>query len=68
MVKPRQPAGHDDLLVTVREPSHAGQVELLHTNVYRLRRKLEADPSHSAYLVATPGVGNCLLPPSDDEP
>jgi CheY-like chemotaxis protein len=27
-----------------------------------LRWKLEADPSRPVYLVATPGVGYCLLP------
>ena len=68
MVRPRQPAGHDDLPVKVREPSHPGQFELLHTNVYRLRRNLEADPSHPVYLAATPGVGYYVLPPADDEP
>jgi DNA-binding response OmpR family regulator len=53
---------YDDLLTRVWGVSYAGQVELLHTNVYRLRRKLEEDPSHPVYLVASPGVGYCLLP------
>jgi two-component system KDP operon response regulator KdpE len=53
---------YDDLLTKVWGPPYAGQVELLHTNVYRLRRKLEADPSRPTYLVARPGVGYCLLP------
>jgi two-component system KDP operon response regulator KdpE len=59
---------YDDLLVRVWGPPYAGQVELLHTNVYRLRRKLEPDPSHPDYLVATPGVGYCLLPEVSPEP
>ena len=53
---------YDDLLTRVWGASYVGQVELLHTNVYRLRRKLEADPSKPAYLVSTAGVGYCLLP------
>lgn len=53
---------YDDLLSRVWGGSYAGQVELLHTNVYRLRRKLEEDPSRPVFLVASPGVGYCLLP------
>ena len=56
---------YDDLLVRIWGTSYAGQAELLHTNVYRLRRKLEADPSHPVYLVATPGVGYCLRPDAE---
>lgn len=59
---------YDDLLVRVWGSAYAGQVELLHTNVYRLRRKLETDPSHPDYLVATSGVGYCLLPEASPEP
>jgi DNA-binding response OmpR family regulator len=53
---------YDDLLTRVWGPECAGQTELLHTNVYRLRRKLEADPARPGLLTATPGVGYCLLP------
>jgi two-component system KDP operon response regulator KdpE len=53
---------YDELLVRIWGPPYVGQVELLHTNVYRLRRKLETDPAHPSYLVATPGVGYSLLP------
>ncbi|MFN8636493.1 MAG: response regulator transcription factor [Chloroflexota bacterium] len=56
---------YDDLLTRVWGPATVGQTELLHTNVYRLRRKLEADPSHPVLLVATAGVGYCLLPDLD---
>jgi two-component system KDP operon response regulator KdpE len=62
MRTPGQVRPYDDLLVRVWGQPYAGQVELLHTNVYRLRRKLESDPSRPVLLVATPGVGYCLLP------
>jgi len=58
---------YDDLLTRVWGAAYAGQVELLQTNVYRLRRKLEEDPSCPTYLVATPGVGYCLLPGTGDD-
>jgi DNA-binding response OmpR family regulator len=65
MQAPGQVRPYDELLTRVWGPTTAGQTELLHTNVYRLRRKLEVDPSHPALLTATAGVGYCLLPDHD---
>jgi len=52
---------YDDLLTRVWGASYAGQNEILQTNIYRLRQKLEDDPTHPRYLVATPRVGYCLV-------
>jgi DNA-binding response OmpR family regulator len=51
---------YDDLMLRVWGPSYVGQNEILQTNIYRLRQKLEDDPAHPRYLVATPRVGYCL--------
>jgi DNA-binding response OmpR family regulator len=46
-----------DIVGTVWGFAYAGQVEMVHTNIYRLRRKLETDAVHPRLLQAVPGVG-----------
>ena len=41
---------------------HAGETRTLDNHVARLRRKLEADPSHPTVLLTVPGVGYRLAP------
>jgi DNA-binding response OmpR family regulator len=48
---------YEDLVGAVWGSAFAGQVEMVHTNVYRLRRKLEKDPSRRRWLHAVPRVG-----------
>lgn len=52
---------YDDLLLRVWGPSYVGQNEILQTNIYRLRQKVEDDPTHPRYLLATPRVGYSLI-------
>jgi two-component system response regulator ResD len=42
----------------------AGETKVVHTNIYRLRRKLESDSSRSEWLEARHGVGYIFMPPA----
>ncbi len=46
-----------DLLTRVWGPEYRDQGEILRTNVYRLRQKIEEDPRHPRYLRTRLGVG-----------
>ncbi len=41
-------------------PSHEGEYELLRVAMWRLRQKLERDPSSPRYIITRPGVGYML--------
>ena len=51
-----------DLLSRVWGPEYRDQAEILRTNIYRLRQKLEADPKQPKYLRTRAGVGYYLSP------
>ncbi len=46
-----------DLLTRVWGAEYRDQGEILRTNIYRLRQKLETDPRHPRYLRTRNGVG-----------
>lgn len=46
-----------ELLSRVWGPEYSTQAEILRTNMYRLRQKLEADPRQPRFLRTRPGVG-----------
>ena len=48
---------HSSLLGRVWGPEYVNEREYLHVFVGRLRKELEADPSHPKYIVTIPGVG-----------
>jgi len=47
----------DELLTEVWGPEYAGQVEIVRANIYRLRQKLEPEPSEPRYIMGRRGVG-----------
>jgi two-component system KDP operon response regulator KdpE len=49
-----------ELLSRVWGPEYRDQAEILRTNMYRLRRKVEADPSAPRHIRTRPGVGYYL--------
>ena len=49
-----------DLLTRVWGPAYRDQTEILRTNIYRLRQKLEDDPRQPRYVRTRPGVGYYL--------
>jgi two-component system KDP operon response regulator KdpE len=51
---------HEALLRRVWGPEYRKEHEYLRVYIGRLRRKLEADPSHPRYFVTEPGVGYYL--------
>src|SRR5262245_52212721 len=51
------------LLQSVWGDGHADESEYLHVYMGRLRRKLEADPAHPAFLLTVPGIGYMLREP-----
>lgn len=51
---------HEELLVRTWGPEYREDVEYLRVWVSRLRRKIEGDPAHPAYLRTVPGVGYVL--------
>jgi two-component system response regulator RpaA len=57
MQHPGQVFEPGDLLRRVWGPESADQPDLLRTNVYRLRQKLEVDPRHPHYLRTRSGGG-----------
>lgn len=46
-----------DLLRVVWGPAYVDDISLLRTAIWRLRRKLEADPSNPEYVLTVPRVG-----------
>jgi DNA-binding response OmpR family regulator len=52
-----QVVAYEDLVGAVWGIAYAGQTEMVRTNVYRLRRKLETDSVHPRWLHAVPGRG-----------
>jgi len=54
---------HKELLTSVWGAGYSDEWEYLRTYVSRLRRKLEADPSHPKYIVSRPGFGYVLRVP-----
>lgn len=54
----------DLLLEHVWGADYIGESHMLQVNVNRLRRKLEADPTHPQYLKTKVGIGYMLLTPS----
>lgn len=48
---------HADLLRAVWGPKHRGDLEYIRTFVNQLRKKIEDDPAHPAYLVTQPFIG-----------
>jgi DNA-binding response OmpR family regulator len=55
----------DMLLEHVWGPEYVGEGHMLRVNITRLRRKLEADPSHPRYLLTRPGIGYYLVEDPD---
>ena len=47
----------EELLETVWGSEYAGETHILQVNVHRLRRKIEDDPYHPAYIKTQPGIG-----------
>jgi two-component system KDP operon response regulator KdpE len=50
MTNAGKPIAHNRLLNAVWGPEYAGAMEYLRTFIYQLRKKLEDDPAHPAYL------------------
>jgi len=50
----------DDLLEVVWEPTYRGRHEILRVTLWRLRKKLEEDPSNPLYIITKPGHGYML--------
>ena len=46
-----------DLLRVFWGPAYVDDISLLRTAIWRLRRKLEADPSNPEYVLTVPRVG-----------
>jgi two-component system, OmpR family, KDP operon response regulator KdpE len=57
------PVTHSRLLRTVWGPEYGGEVEYLRTYMRALRKKIEDDPAHPAYLLTEPWVGYRLCRP-----
>lgn len=51
---------HDYLLEKVWGPSHKGEYEILRTTLWRLRHKIEENPSTPRYILIRPGMGYML--------
>lgn len=49
--------GQRKLLLEVWGPTYADNTTYLRVYMAKLRRKLEADPSHPRYLITEPGLG-----------
>ena len=55
----------DELLGQVWGPSYVGQDDIVRANIYRLRRKLEREPSQPHYIRGRRGVGYYFSPHDD---
>src|SRR5687768_7197992 len=53
----------DELLRRVWGPTQLSNTALLHTTMWRLRKKLESNPGRPLHLLALPGVGYSLASP-----
>jgi DNA-binding response OmpR family regulator len=51
---------HGQLLERVWGPGYKGEQEMLRVTLWRLRRKLEDDPSSPRYVLTRPGLGYML--------
>ncbi|MBI4494082.1 MAG: response regulator transcription factor [Chloroflexi bacterium] len=51
---------HEELLRRVWGPGYEGETELLHAAIWRLRHKLEDDPTRPRYVLARRGIGYWL--------
>ena len=56
---------HTQLLQAVWGPDYGDEVEYLRVFINQLRKKIEPDPSHPAYLLTEPWVGYRLNVPKD---
>lgn len=57
----------DLLLEHVWGEDYLGESHMLQVNINRLRRKVEADPSHPRYLKTKAGIGYLLVAPAAEE-
>ncbi len=57
---------HQHLLETVWGPAYRGEHEILRIALWRLRHKLEQDPSNPRTILTRPGVGYMLAAPTSD--
>lgn len=64
MVAPGRVHSPDELLAKVWGPEYRGDAEILRTNIYRLRRKLNAGD----FLLSRPGVGYFIALDTESEP
>lgn len=55
---------HNYVLQHVWGPSHEGEREILRAALWRLRQKLEEDPSNPRYIITHPGVGYMIARPT----
>jgi DNA-binding response OmpR family regulator len=55
---------HQHLLETVWGPAYRGEHEILRIALWRLRHKLEKDPSNPRTIITRPGVGYMLSAPA----
>ncbi|MBO0783631.1 MAG: response regulator transcription factor, partial [Ktedonobacteraceae bacterium] len=56
----------DLLLEHVWGAEYVGESHMLQVNINRLRRKLEADPTHPRYLLTKVGIGYLLTAPTSE--
>jgi two-component system, OmpR family, KDP operon response regulator KdpE len=57
MTNAGKPLAHATLLTTIWGPEYGRELDYLRTFIHQLRRKLEDDPSHPAYLVTEAWYG-----------
>jgi two-component system, OmpR family, KDP operon response regulator KdpE len=54
---------HDELVRRVWGPAYDGQTDILHSTVWRVRRKIEDDPRSPRLLQVRSGIGYLLATP-----
>ena len=54
--------GRDELLEKVWGLAYRGEDEILRVTLWRLRQKLEDDPSSPRFILTRPGMGYLLAP------
>lgn len=62
VLHPNKAVPHQTLLQRVWGSEYGGEAEYLRVYMGRLRRKLEADPTHPRRLVTEPGIGYRFVP------
>jgi two-component system, OmpR family, KDP operon response regulator KdpE len=67
-VRPGTVVTHERLLETVWGAAYRGEHEILRIALYRLRHKLEEDPSNPRTIVTRPGAGYMLAAPAGEPP